>query len=75
MKRMRRVRTTGHNSTSEDLSYVADGDTQKEEEVRDVALHFLFDIHKTQCTIRILTAMGRSLEERAFSQWFLSGSS
>lgn len=75
VKRMRRVRTTGHNSTSEDLSYVADGDTQKEEEVSDVALHFLFDIHKTQCKIRILTAMGRSLEERAFSQWFLSGSS
>lgn len=57
------------------LSYVADGDTQKEEEVSDVALHFLFDIHQTRCTIRILTAIGRSLEERAFSPWFLSGSS
>lgn len=75
MKRMRRVRTTGHKSTSEDPPYVADGDTQKEEEVSDVALHFLFDIHQAQCTIRILTAMGRSLEEKAFSPWFFSGSS
>ena len=42
MKRKRRVRTTGCNGTSEDLSQAADRDTEREEESSDVSLSFLF---------------------------------